>query len=212
MTDDATLPLGLLASLLFTLMGPIAVIPAFASVTAGADRALQRRIALAAGGVAIAALTIAVFVGASAMAKAGTSSSSLIIAAGLILILTAVRNMFAAAPGSSSGAAERPTPRLGHAVSPIAIPGMVTPVGIAVLIIFVSYFPTFADKVAIMAIASAIIVANIGAMLGAHWFMTRIGMTPLVILGSVFGVLQVAMGYEMLFSGLAHSRLFTMAQ
>ena len=88
---------------------------------------------------------------------------------------------------------------------PIAIPGIVTPVGVAVLIIFVSYFPALADKLAIMGVVAAILTLNLGAMLVARWFMTNVGAAPLLVLGAVFGVLQAAMGVEMLISGLTLS-------
>jgi multiple antibiotic resistance protein len=201
----AALPLPLLGSLLFILMGPIAVMPLFAATTAGADARLCRHIALRAYFVSLATLGVAVFVGAGAMAGVGTSSSSLIIAAGLILTMTALRNILGTAASTTADHACPPTVALGF--MPIAIPGIVTPVGVAVLIIFVSYFPALADKLAIMGIVAAIMTLNLGAMFGARWFMTHVGAAPLLVLGAVFGVLQAAMGVEMLMSGLALSRL-----
>ncbi len=200
-----SLPLPLLGSLLFTLMGPIALIPQFAAATAGTERALSIRIALVALLTAFVTLGLAVFVGAAAMAKAGTSPSSLIIAAGLILTLTALRSFFGAATRVERDERKPVTAALGF--SPIAIPGIVAPVGVAVLIIFASYFPSTADKLAIMGVVAAIMLLNFAAMLGANWFMTRIGAAPLLVLGAVFGVLQAAMGIEMLISGLKLSPL-----
>lgn len=202
---SGSLPLPLLGSLLFTLMGPIALLPLFASATAGADRRLRRRIAVTAFLTALGTLAAAVFVGAGAMAKAGTSPSSLIMAAGLILTLTALRNILGSAPAPKLDRDAAPTAALGF--MPIAIPGVVTPVGVAVLIIFVSYFPSTADKLAIMGVVVGIMLLNLAAMLGARWFMERIGAAPLLVLGAIFGVLQAAMGVEMLMSGLALSRL-----
>lgn len=200
-------PLPLLGGLLFSLIGPVALLPLFASVTAGADSRLRLRIALTAAAAATATIAVAVFVGAGAMAGAGTSSSSLIIAAGLILLLTAFRNIFGAGGGARSAANAPPTTALG--VMPIAIPGIVTPVGVAVLIIFVSYFPSTADKLAIMGVVAVIMLLNLVAMLGARLFMERIGAAPLLVLGAVFGVLQAAMAIEMIVSGLTLSRLMT---
>jgi len=141
------------------------------------------------------------------MAGAGTSAPSLIIAAGLILLFTAFRNIFGARGGEGSGPKAPPTEALGFI--PIAIPGIVTPVGVAVLIIFVSYFPSTTDKLAIMGVVGAIMLLNLGAMLSAHLFMERIGAAPLLVLGAIFGVLQAAMAVEMIISGLTLSRLMT---
>jgi multiple antibiotic resistance protein len=38
-------------------------------------------------------------------------------------------------------------------------------------------------------------------MRNAQWFMAKVGMTPLLVLGAVFGVLQVALGIEMMANG-----------
>lgn len=200
-------PLPLLGALLFSLIGPIALLPRFAAVTAGTDRALRLRIALTPAGTATLTIAVAVFLGAGAMASAGTSPSSLIIAAGLILLLTAFRNIFGAGGGAGGGQTAAPTTAL--AFMPIAIPGIVTPVGVAVLIIFVSYFPSVADKLAIMGAVGGVMLLKLAAMFGARLFMERIGKGPLVVLGVVFGVLQAAMGVEMIISGLTLSRLLT---
>lgn len=200
-----TLPLGLLASLLFTLIGPIALLPTFAAVTGAVDRAMQVRIALVAAATALATFALAVFVGAGAMAAAGTSPAALILAAGLILLLTALRNIFASGQGRASKPPEAPGAALGFA--PLALPGIVTPAGVAIVIIFASYFPSLADRLAILAVIAGIMAANLGAMLVSHGFMRHIGPAPLQVLGAVFGVLQAAMGIEMLLSGLARSPL-----
>lgn len=203
--SQSALPLATLGSLLFTLMGPIAAIPLFASATAGADTALQRRIALRAYTVALVTLAVAVFVGAGALAGWGVSAPSLIIAAGLILALTAIRSILGASAHASGAPASPPSVATGF--SPIAIPGLVTPMSVAILVIFVSYFPTMSDKLSVMGVAGAIMTLNLGAMLCAHWFMRVIGPAPLVVLGAVFGVLQAAMGVEMVLSGISRSRL-----
>ena len=153
------------------------------------------------------AIAVAGFVGVDAMARAGTSPSSLIIAAGMILRLTASRGIFAT--GGAAGAGHKASPTTALGFMPIAIPGIVTPVGVAVLIIFVSDFPSIADKLAIMGVVGAIMLLNLAAMLGAQLFMERVGAAPLVVLGAVFGVLQAAMGVEMIVSGLTLSRLMT---
>lgn len=202
---ETTLPLSTLGSLLFTLMGPIAAMPLFAGATAGADRSLQIRIALIAYGTALLTLAVAVFIGAGVLAGWGVSPPSLIIAAGVILTLTALRNVLGGGHAPAADKPSMPSPATGFA--PIAIPGLVTPMSVAILVIFVSFFPTSGDQMKVMGVAAAIMTINLGAMLAAHWFMRVIGPAPLVVLGAVFGVLQVAMGIEMIVSGLTRSNL-----
>jgi len=79
--------------------------------------------------------------------------------------------------------------------------------GVAVLIIFVSYFPAWGEKLTIMTIAVAIVAVNLLAMFAAPGLMKRTGLAPLQVLSAVFNVLQTAMGMEMIVSGLLRSAL-----
>lgn len=201
---EPVLPVGLLGSLLFTMIGPIGLLPNFASVTANSDRSMQMRIALIASVISLLSLSLAVLIGGAVMQSAGTSASSLIIAAGIILLLTALRNIF----GSTKTVDQQfPEPTLRVALKPIAIPGIVTPMGVAVLILFSSYFSAFSDRIVVLMILVVITVLNFCAMISAHWFMRVVGPAPLIILGAIFGVLQAAMGIEMVMSGFMRSSL-----
>lgn len=202
--DPHAPPLAVLGSLLFTLIGPIGLMPAFAMLTKGADLGARLKLGGAAVGIAAIALALAVWVGAPAMQKAGTSPSSLIIAAGVILLLTALRSIFGTKGAQAPPAGEPPS--MAVALSPLAIPCIVTPVGVAVVIIFATYFP--AARMEIFMVVLAILAANLLAMLLSGAFMRSIGMAPLLVLGSVFGVLQAAMGVEFLTSGLMRSALW----
>jgi multiple antibiotic resistance protein len=202
--DDA-FPIAKLATLTFMMMGPIGLIPAFAGLTAGADDALRRRIAFGAFGYACVALCIAVAIGAGVLAAWGASRPALVIAAGLLLALAALRNVLAPprAPVAAAPAAAPAPPSPGIALSPIAFPSIVTPHGVGVLIVFVAYAPEASLKASILGVGLAIMVLDLLAMLYARTLMRVIGTVPLTILGAVFGVLQVALGVEMVASGIA---------
>jgi multiple antibiotic resistance protein len=203
---DEALPLGRLALLLFMLMGPIGLIPAFDGAMRGRDSRDRRRVALQVTIFALVALGLAVFLGTAAMARVGTTTPSLIIAAGTILTVTALRNILAA--GRPVAALEPATPPQAlpswmPALSPITIPGLVSPVVVAILVIFTTSFPEPGQRVAILGAAVAVMALNVLAMLGAEAFMHRVGLAPLLLLGAVFGVLQVALGIEILSDGVA---------
>lgn len=198
-------PIAKLATLAFMMMGPIGLIPLFAGLTAGADAGLRRRIALGAFGYACVALCIAVAIGAGVLAAWGASRPALVIAAGLLLALASLRNLLAPprAPEAAGAASAPPPPPAGIALSPIAFPSIVTPHGVGVLIVFVAYAPELAIKLSILAVGLAIMVLDLFAMLYADRLMRAIGTVPLTILGAVFGVLQLALGVEMIASGIA---------
>lgn len=203
---DDGLPIGRLALLLFTLMGPIGLIPAFDTAMKGRDAADRRRVAIQVAIFAVVALGLAVFLGTAAMARVGTTPPSLIVAAGMILAVTALRNILLAGQGQAASPAAMPPealPRWMPALSPITIPGLVSPVVVAILVIFTASFPGTNQRFQILGVALGIMVLNVAAMLGARAFMQHVGLAPLLLLGAVFGVLQVALGIEILADGLS---------
>ena len=82
------------------------------------------------------------------------------------------------------------------AVSPLAFPNMVTPRAVAVLIIFVAFFPAIGRQAHGACRRGTHAAAEPHRHALCPWFMEQIGMTPLLVLGAVFGVLQVALGVE----------------
>lgn len=200
---DESAGLGILAAklfpLLFNMMGPIGVIPAFAALTAKFSAEDRSMMASRAALFAFLALLVAVFMGTAMLESWSISKGSLIFAGGAIVTLTALQHVFGLHGGGSAPAGEQ-TPRQ-LAVSPLAIPTIASPRPIAVLIIFVAAFPTTAGKLTVLAVGGFVMLLNIWGMRNAQWFMEKVGMTPLLVLGAVFGVLQVALGVEMMADG-----------
>lgn len=197
-------PLDRLASLIFMMMGPIGLIPRFCGATAAADAVLRRKIALRAFFFAAIALAIAIAIGAGVLAGWGVSPPSLIIAAGLLLTLASLQIILVQPDAGKNlpGAAPTPPP-LSIALSPIAFPSIVTPYGVGVLIVFVAYAPEPSLKLSILGIVMLVMTLDLLTMLFADRLLRWIGIAPLTILGAVFGVLQVALGIEMIASGVA---------
>lgn len=94
---------------------------------------------------------------------------------------------------------------LATALTPLAIPGIATPVGVAVLIIFVSYFPATEQQLAMLVVVIGVMAINLVAMLSSQAFMEKVGPAPLVVLGAV---LQAEMGFQFIINGLLLTALF----
>ena len=191
---------GKLFPLLFNMMGPIGLIPVFVRLTADMEQKTRNSVARRATGLAFISLFLAVFLGAVMLGAWSISNGSLIFAAGLIVTSTALLPILWSGGAAAPAGASRQTPEQ-LAVSPLAFPNMVTPRAVAVLIIFVAYFPTTEGKITVLAVAALVLLLNLIGMRFAQWFMEHIGMTPLLVLGAVFGVLQVALGVEMMANG-----------
>lgn len=200
-TTDIWLLAGKLFPLLFNLMGPIGLIPAFAALTAKMSEADRSAMAHRAAFLAFVSLALAVFLGAVMLQSWSISNGSLVFAGGVIITLTALLPILSRGGEAASHATGSPTPRQ-LAVSPLAFPIMVSPRAVAVLIIFVAYFPTTDGKLTVLALAGLMMLLNLLGMRYAHVLMEKIGMTPLLVLGAVFGVLQVALGVEMMANGI----------
>jgi len=198
--DTATI-VGKLLPLLFNMMGPIGLIPVFAAVTARMDVPTRKAVALRTVLFAATGVLLAVLIGEAILQSWGISNSSLVVAAGVILALTAVRSVLMTAT-TPAVPEDSPDPKA-TAVRPLAFPTIVSPQGIGVVIIFTASLTTGAEKATVLAVAAAIIALDYGAMRIAHWFMAKVGMVPLMVLGAVFGVLQVALGVEMILDGLS---------
>jgi multiple antibiotic resistance protein len=200
-----------LLPLMFMMMGPIGLIPKFAAITAQLDPPTARRLAARAVGYAFLATFIAALIGAGVLDAWGVSQGSLMIAAGVFLLLTTVAPALGLGPGPAPAPSQAPPEAsppasgevLGLALAPLAFPSIVSPYAVGVFILFCSYVPTLQEKAELFAVVCGVLALDYLAMLGARRFMATIGMTPLLILGAVFGVLQTALGVELVRSGLA---------
>lgn len=183
----------------FIMLGPLKMLAPFAQLTAAADASLTRRIALRAFAISIVTLLIAGLVGKTMLSKWSVSTSALAIAGGLTLFAVAFRRILdqfsfvEPAPRTSS------LPTLAAAVSPVAFPEIVTPYGIAVLILLLVLLP---DKpLTIVVQLSLVMLLNLVCM----WYADKI-YKPLAlvlgIFGAILGIMQVALGIQIVIFGI----------
>ena len=83
------------------------------------------------------------------------------------------------------------------ALSPLAFPTIVTPYGIAALIVFLALSPNLQARLVIGAILSVIMLLNLIVMLLARRMRPWMG-ASLQVLGAVLSVIQVALGLRII--------------
>jgi multiple antibiotic resistance protein len=191
-------PINQVFTLLFIMLGPIKVIGPFVRLTGSADESLRRGIALRAFWISSIALVLAATAGQLLLGKWNLSTVSLQIAGSIVLFLVALQMVMAQYGGSPASGGQPPTPTLGMAMAPLAFPTIVTPYGIAVLIIFLVLSPGLDYSLKVMGALALVMVLNLLCMLYARQILKVIGVTVLQILGAVLGVLQIALGMEYL--------------
>jgi multiple antibiotic resistance protein len=84
----------------------------------------------------------------------------------------------------------------------LAFPTIVTPYGIAAVIILLSVSPNAGYAIGVAAVLIGVMVLNLLAMLYARKILKVIGIMPLQIVGTVLSVMQVALGVQMILGGL----------
>ena len=187
---------GMIFALLFLMLGPIKLLGPFAAATKDCDRIFRFRLATRAFLFSAAAVTIAGALGEQMLDNFAIPVLVLQIAAGIILFLVALQAVMHQYDVTRPPDRTEP-PTLAHAFSPLAFPTIVTPYGIAAVTILTALAPTTEISLMLTGVVYFILFLDWLAMLAAHivlrWF------SPLLLLlGVVLGVIQVALGLQLM--------------
>jgi multiple antibiotic resistance protein len=197
-------PVGQVFTILFLMLGPFKLIGPFLKVTAGADDRLARRIALMATVFAALALLFAGFLGDNILNNYGIELPVLALSGGIILFLVALKTVleqFAPPEQHADEAGVPPEAAVKVALSPLAFPAIVTPYGIAGLIVFLSFSQSMEGRLTIGAIVAGIMALNLVVMLLARRLPSGLSIV-MPIVGAVLGVVQVALGLAVINNAL----------
>jgi len=189
-------------ALLFLMLGPFKIIGPFMQMTASADHNLTRRIAFRAIIYSTAALLIAGLLGQSILAKYRIPINILALSGGIILFLVAVLNVIRQfnMPEKHDKTNQAP-PDLGIAINPLAFPTIVTPYGIAAVIVFLAISPDLKTKLTVGVVVMAIMTLNLVFMIYSKG-LYRILAFILPLLAAILGVLQVALGLQIMYRSI----------
>jgi multiple antibiotic resistance protein len=147
-------------------------------------------------------------VGAKTLQAWGISVGALLLAAGAILFLVALQPVLAGysprvsrVPGTAVALPAPSEPEL--AFSPLAFPTIISPYGLALLILLFTLYPLGSGGLWILAIAAFVLVLDLLAMLCIDVLAKIPFIKPgLAILGCVMGVLLIALGVQVVADGL----------
>lgn len=189
--------------LLFLMLGPVKILVPFVNLTKGADTAFRRRIATRAILLSVAALAVAGLLGRGFLENFNISVPVLALTGGIILFLVALQTVLQQASGPLRAPQAEPPQGLHLAFSPLAFPTIVTPYGIAAVIVFAALMKDDTDAKLMLAGAVLLILAlDWLAMLFADTVLKWAG-TALQIFAVVLGVTQIALGLQVIMHNLA---------
>lgn len=185
---------------LFLMLGPFKIIGPFAKLTEHASAHLSNQIAIRATLFAILGILVASFLGENILKNFGIPIPILALTGGLILFLVALLNVIQQYTPEAI-IEDKSVPTLQTALHPLAYPTIVTPYGIAAVIVFMTISPGLHEKLIIGAIVIGIMMLNLVIMMLTR-YIGKILFLLLSILGSVLGVVQVALGLMIVYNQL----------
>ncbi|MFH0341004.1 MAG: MarC family protein [Chromatiales bacterium] len=196
-------PIGLqkIFAFLFLMLGPLKILGPFVKMTQGADQPLCRQLAVRAFFVATITVLVAGLVGQKLLSNFGVPLNVLTLAGAIILFLVALQVVLEQFSPPEPGGAQAAAPTLKLAAQPLAFPTIVTPYGVAAVIIFMAISDDVRGKLTIAAVLLGVMLLNLLFMLYARPILRWLGM-PLQIFGVIIGVIQVALALQIILVNL----------
>jgi small neutral amino acid transporter SnatA (MarC family) len=195
-------------TMLFLMLGPIKILMPFVNMTRGSGAAFRRRLATRAVLFSAAALAVAGLLGRGMLENFNISVPVLALTGGLVLFLVALQTVLQQATGPARSKPDEPPSGLHLAFSPLAFPTIVTPYGIAAVIVFAALAQNdYEAKSVVAAVVLLILTLDWLAMLFAETILRWVG-TTLQVFAVVLGVTQIALGLQVIMHSLSMIGVF----
>jgi multiple antibiotic resistance protein len=152
--------------------------------------------------IASALCAFVALAGGTLLGKYRISIDALRISGGLVLLIAALQVIFQKAPSASPGSGTPTAIQL--AASPVAVPSIVPPAGVAAILIFMMVAPEYPGMA--RAVALCLVTMMVLDFL-VMYFIDRVMKTPglmivLTVLGSVLVFVQLGLAVQMLLTAL----------
>jgi multiple antibiotic resistance protein len=205
--SSAHVDLGEVFTFLFLMLGPINVLGPFVKMTEGADDRFRRQLAIRATILSCAALATAAVVGERTLRDYSVSLNVLALTGGLVLSAVAFQTILEQFRPVAIDKTVAENLSLDSAVLRLAFPTIVTPYGIAAVIVFIAIATETSTEVLIFLLALGVLMLDLFAMLIARPLLKWLG-APLLILNAVLAIIQLAFGVQIILTSLAAIGVF----
>jgi multiple antibiotic resistance protein len=187
----------------FVTLGPLKAIPAFALATRGASRRTVLVLAAKSVVTATAIVLFVALVATGSMATWRVSADAMAIAGGLLLIVASGQALMTFRLSPAPPADDAPPVPISErwlaapVLSPLAIPAIVTPVGVVAILFFSAQaFGDAQQQRTLLVVLMSIMAFDFVAMLVARPVMRAVRLPVLQVVGWVFAALQAGLGVE----------------
>ena len=193
---------GEIFTLFFVTLGPEKVIGPFAQQTRALEPAALRGVALRVFVLSLFAVGVGGFFGRHLVHRWHISMPALLISTGIIFFLVALRVVLEQyEPPRDAAPPPLPAEPMAAALK-LTFPTVVTPYGIAGLIVLLAATADTVREEMIFGILLGVMVLNLLAMLFARAIVQGALLLALRLLGAVLGVMQVALAMQIMLQGL----------
>jgi multiple antibiotic resistance protein len=194
---------------LFIGMGPIKVLLIYIAKTQGMDKAIKRKMAQR---IAIVAAVVAVslfILGSLIQQVLHFSIGALNIIGGIILLLLAINMVMGSKPKASASDAAEEDP-MSMAISPLAIPLTLNPVGIVTLVVASSEVTDMPSSIAVVVMIAIIAAIDFVVLLGSDFVARYLTEAAVQLLEILLGIFLGALAIQLILNGLAEAGVITL--
>ncbi len=207
--SSAHVDLGETFTFLFLMLGPMKVLGPFVKMTEKADDRFRKQLAIRATIFSCLALAAADLFGERNLQNYGVSLNVLMLTGGLVLSAVAFQTILEQFRPVHTDETGPETVSLDSSVLHLVFPTIVTPYGIAAVIILTGIASDTSTKIAIFFIALGVLLLDLFAMLIARPLLKWLG-APLLILNAVLAIIQLAFGVQIIVNSLATIGVFSL--
>ena len=202
--------LGFALTIFSLTLGPVKTIPLFARVTADLDGGARRELAVRGALWATLIVFVTAFIFIGTMEQWRVSVHAMQIAGGILLFTSASRAVEAGlARNNAESVLEPPTLRSldaevrWRALSPIAVPTIVTPIGLVAILVFGSNAEGNQEALwGLYGLLALMMLLNLVGMLFARSILAVIGLTAFRLVGWILSILQAGLAVQIVVNAL----------
>ena len=189
---------------LWVVVDPIGTVPVFVAVTAGAEAARVRLIALEASLIAAGVLLFFLALGQLLIDALGISMPAFQIAGGIVLVLFALTMIFGPSkPEQETASLETSAPETSPAVFPLAVPSLASPGAMLAVVLMTDNNRFSLPEQAVTAVIMLVVCACAYLlMLSAQPILRVIGMSGAAVVSRVMGLILASVAIDAVIDGI----------
>ncbi|MCH2231942.1 MAG: MarC family protein [Crocinitomicaceae bacterium] len=192
-----------LTIILFMTIGPLKIIPVFARLTQNASKQIKIKLALSSFALSTLSIFTVALTSESILNKYKISLSALIVAAGIVLFLISLKMLLAQYVPQENNPLPVPENPLKALISPLTFPTILTPQGIALVMISMTIAQRLDNNsYKILGLIMVIMILNLLCMLYAREILIVLKPTLLQVLNLMLSIIQLALAISFIFSGI----------